>query len=93
MLSSVPITFDGHYGSRFHYRAAGSIGLQAFQEGAAAYYPLDPGLQVASNIPYLPERTSVGANYNMEAEGSYLMNEHWHVGRFHPCRQFTRLPQ
>lgn len=82
LLSNVPVTFEGHYGTRFHYRAAGSIGLQAFQEDAAPYYPLDPGLQIANNNPYLPERTGVGANYNMEADGSYLMNEHWHVGGF-----------
>jgi len=82
LLGNVPITFEGHQGTRFHYRAAGSIGLQAFQEDAAAYYPLDPGLQIANNNPYLPEQTSVGANYNMEAEGSYLMTEHWHVGGF-----------
>lgn len=82
LLSNVPITFEGHQGTRFHYRAAGSIGLQAFQEDAAAYYPLDPELQIANNNPYLPERTSVGANYNLEGEGSYLMTEHWHVGGF-----------
>ena len=82
LLSNVPIIFEGHQGTRFHYRAAGSIGLQAFQEDAAAYYPLDPGLQIANNNPSLPEQTSVGANYNMEAEGSYLMTEHWHVGGF-----------
>jgi hypothetical protein len=82
LLSNIPLTFEGHYGTRFHYRAAGSIGLQAFQEDAAAFYPLDPGLQAANNNPYLAERTSVGANYNMEGEGSYLMTEHWHVGGF-----------
>jgi len=82
LLSNIPLTFDGHYGRRFHYRAAGSIGLQAFQEDAAPYYPLDPSMQSANNNPYLPEQTSVGANYNMEAEGSYLMTEHWHVGGF-----------
>jgi len=82
LLSNVPITFEGHYGTRFHYRAAGSIGLQAFQEDAAPYYPLDPGLQIENNNPYLPEQTSVGANYNIEADGSYLMTEHWHVGAF-----------
>jgi tetratricopeptide (TPR) repeat protein len=82
LLSNIPLTFEGHYGTRFHYRAAGSIGLQAFQEDAAAFYPLDPGFQAANNNPYLAERTSVGANYNMEGEGSYLMTEHWHVGGF-----------
>jgi tetratricopeptide (TPR) repeat protein len=82
LLSNIPITFEGHYGTRFHYRAAGSIGLQAFQEDVAPYYPLDPGLQIANNNPSLPERTSVGANYNVEGEASYLMTDHWHVGGF-----------
>jgi len=82
LLSNIPLTFEGHYGTRLHYRAAGSIGLQAFQEDAAPYYPLDHGMQVANNNPYLPEQTNVGANYNLEAEGSYLMTEHWHVGGF-----------
>jgi len=82
LLSNIPLTFEGHYGTRLHYRAAGSIGLQAFQEDAAPYYPLDPGMQIANNNPYLPEQTNVGANYNLEAEGSYLMTEHWHVGGF-----------
>ena len=82
LLSSIPLTFEGHYGTRLHYRAAGSIGLQAFQEDAAPYYPLNPGLQAANSNPYLPERTSVSANYNMETEGSYLMTEHWNVGGF-----------
>jgi cellulose synthase operon protein C len=82
LLSNIPITFEGHYGTRFHYRAAGSIGLQAFQEDVAPYYPLDPGLQIANNNPSLPERTSVGANYKVEGEASYLMTDHWHVGGF-----------
>jgi hypothetical protein len=82
LLSNVPLTFEGHQGTRFHYRAAGSIGLQAFQEDATPFYPLDPILQATSQNPYLPERTNIGANYNIEGEGSYLMTEHWHVGGF-----------
>lgn len=82
LLSNVPITFEGHQGTRFHYRAAGSIGLQAFQEDASPFYPLDPALQAANKNPYSAEKTGVGANYNIEGEGSYLMTEHWHVGGF-----------
>jgi tetratricopeptide (TPR) repeat protein len=82
LLSNIPLTFEGHQGAHFHYRAAGSIGLQAFQEGSSPFYPLDIALQMANNNPYSTERTSVGANYNIEGEGSYLMTDHWHIGGF-----------
>jgi cellulose synthase operon protein C len=80
LLSSVPITFDGTYSSRFHYKASGSLGLQAFQEDASPFFPLDSALQIAAKNPFTTERISVGANYNLEGEGSYLITEHWHVG-------------
>jgi cellulose synthase operon protein C len=80
LLSSVPITFDGSYGSRFHYKATGSLGLQAFQEDASPFFPLDSALQSAAKNPFTAERISVGENYNVEGQGSYLITEHWHVG-------------
>jgi tetratricopeptide (TPR) repeat protein len=80
LLSSVPVTFEGNYSSRFHYKAMGSLGLQAFQEDASPYFPIDSGLQSAAKNPFTPERISVGANYNVEGEGSYLITDHWHVG-------------
>jgi hypothetical protein len=76
LLSSVPITFDGSYSSRFHYKAAGSLGLQAFQEDASPYFPIDSSLQIAAKNPFTVERISVGANYNVEGAGSYLITEH-----------------
>jgi hypothetical protein len=80
LLSSVPITFDGSYSSRFHYKATGSLGLQAFQEDASPYFPIDSALQIAAKNSFTVERISVGANYNPQGEGSYLITEHWHVG-------------
>jgi hypothetical protein len=80
LLSSVPITFDGIYGSRFHYKVAGSLGLQAFQEDASPYFPIDSALQAAAKNPFTVERISIGANYNVGGEASYLITEHWHVG-------------
>ena len=80
LLSSVPISFEGHYGTKFNYRANGALGLQAFQEDASPYFPLDASLQSASKNPLVLQRTSVGSNYNLEAEGSYLLTEHWHAG-------------
>ena len=82
MLGGVPITFEGHRGPRFHYRATGSFGLQAFQENSTPYYPLDPTLQYARNNPYYPENTSVSANYSFQGEGAYAIAEHWYVGGF-----------
>jgi cellulose synthase operon protein C len=80
LLSSVPVTFDGIYGSRFHYKVAGSLGLQAFQEDASPYFPIDSALQAAAKNPFTVERISIGANYNVGGEASYLITEHWHVG-------------
>ncbi len=80
MLGNVPIGFTGHYGRNFHYQASGSLGVQAFQEDSAAYYPLDPALQAATPNAYYAERTSVGGNYNVNAEGAYAIADHWYVG-------------
>ncbi len=82
MLGGVPVTFNGHYGPKFHYRATGSFGLQAFQENSTPYYPLDPSIQFGRNNPYYPENTSVSANYSFEGEGAYAVAEHWYVGGF-----------
>jgi cellulose synthase operon protein C len=82
MLAGVPLTFNGHYGPRFHYRVAASLGMQAFQENSAPYFPLDPVYQAAQGNPTYPERTSVGGNYDLETEGSYTIADHWYVGAY-----------
>jgi cellulose synthase operon protein C len=82
MLAAVPITFLGHYGPRWHYRATGSLGLQAFQEDAAPFFPLDAYLQSSEANLIYPQRTSVGANYNLETEAAYAVSEHWFVGAY-----------
>jgi tetratricopeptide (TPR) repeat protein len=82
MLAAVPLTFNGHYGPKFHYRVVGSLGMQAFQEDSAPYFPLDPVYQAAKGNPTYPERTSVGGNYNLDAEGSYSIADHWYVGAY-----------
>jgi cellulose synthase operon protein C len=82
LLAAVPLTFNGHYGARFHYRVVGSLGMQAFQEDSAPYFPLDPVYQAAQGNPTYPERTSVGGNYNLETEGSYSIADHWYVGAY-----------
>jgi cellulose synthase operon protein C len=82
LLAAVPLTFNGHYGAKFHYRVMGSLGMQAFQEDSAPYFPLDPVYQAAQKNPMYPERTSVGGNYNLETEGSYSIADHWYVGGY-----------
>jgi len=82
LLAAVPLTFNGHYGAKFHYRAVGSLGMQAFQEDSAPYFPVDPVYQAAQGNPTYPERTSVGGNYDLETEGSYSIGDHWYVGAY-----------
>jgi cellulose synthase operon protein C len=82
LLAAVPLTFNGHYGAKFHYRVMGSLGMQAFQEDSAPYFPLDPVYQAAQKNPMYPERTSVGGNYDLETEGSYSIADHWYVGAY-----------
>jgi len=82
MLAAAPLTFIGHYGLRWHYRAMGSLGLQAFQEDASPFFPLDAELQASQGNLIYPQRTSVGANYNFESEAAYAVSEHWFVGAY-----------
>ncbi len=82
LLAAVPLTFNGHYGAKFHYRTTGSLGVQAFQESASPYFPLDAAYQAAQGNPIYPERTSVGGNYNLDAEGSYAIADHWYAGGY-----------
>jgi cellulose synthase operon protein C len=82
MLGGVPFTFNGHYGARFHYRAIGSFGLQAFQEDSTPFYPIDPAIQAARNNPYYPGKTNVSGNYSFDGEGAYAIAEHWYVGGY-----------
>jgi len=82
MLAAIPLTFNGHYGPKFHYRAAGSFGVQAFQEDSSPFFPLDPAIQAAQNNPFYPERTSVGGNYSFDGEGAYAIADHWYVGGY-----------
>ena len=82
VVAGVPLTFNGHYGAKFHYRVAASIGIQSFQEDQAPYYPLDFATQVAQGNPYYPSMTSVGGNYNFETEASYAIADHWYVGGY-----------
>ncbi len=81
-LASVPITFTGHYKTDWHYLVSGGIGVQAFQEDNAPYFPLDVPLQTANSNPFTPITTDAGFNYNINGEGSYRIADHWYTGAF-----------
>jgi tetratricopeptide (TPR) repeat protein len=94
----VPLRFEGHYGSNFHYMFAGSIGGQKFQQNVALFYPLDPGLQfnlVSSkgaacmaaqmatyNCGEYPLIDSTQFSYAFRSEASYRFGGHWYGGVF-----------
>jgi cellulose synthase operon protein C len=93
-LAAVPITFNGHNGTNFHYTISGAVGVQTFQEDAANLYPLDPGLQTAAlsgcslqqlatkSCGQTPITANTGFNYGLNAEISYRLAEHWYAGAF-----------
>jgi tetratricopeptide (TPR) repeat protein len=83
-LANVPFTWVGHYGTRWHYDAVGSLGVQAFQENLTPLWPLavDKSLETSQSNPMLPAKTSVGPNYDVRTHVSYQIGPHWFVGGF-----------
>uniref|UniRef100_A0A7V4XV44 Tetratricopeptide repeat protein n=1 Tax=Acidobacterium capsulatum TaxID=33075 RepID=A0A7V4XV44_9BACT len=82
MLANVPFTWQGEHGLNWHYQVAGAFGVQAFQQDSSPYYPLDPLLETASSNLSYPAQTIVGSNYDLHAEASYHLNDHWYLGGF-----------
>jgi tetratricopeptide (TPR) repeat protein len=82
LLANVPVTWSGRYGVNLHYMITGAFGLQAFQEEASRFFPLDAGLQAASNNAYYPTQSNVGSNYDLHGEVSYHLTDHWYMGSF-----------
>ena len=81
-LAAMPLNWTGHYGVNLHYNVTGSIGAQSFQEDSAPGFPLDARLQNAFGNPLVPVRASVGANYDLQTEVAYRIQDHWYVGGF-----------
>jgi thioredoxin-like negative regulator of GroEL len=91
-LANVPITWAGHYQTRWHYNIVGSLGVQAFQENTSPLYPLlstglESGMTVTvGSVTYgdltLPARTSVGPNYDLRGQTAYQISPHWFAGGF-----------
>ncbi len=97
-LVSVPVSFNGHYKTNFHYVISGALGVQTFEQDAALFYPLDPLLQSsfkpsngatcsASQAPSYncgeyPLIDTTAFNYSINGEASYRFAEHWYGGGF-----------
>ncbi len=83
-LANVPFTWTGHYGTKWHYDALGSLGVQAFQVDLTPLWPLavDKSIETSQNNPMLPAKTSVGPNYDVRSHVSYQIGPHWFVGGF-----------
>jgi tetratricopeptide (TPR) repeat protein len=93
-LGNVPITWTGHYLTRWHYTLLGSIGVQAFQLNKEPLYPLDEAIEISQSNPSLPNMTSVGPNYDLRGQAAYAVSDHWFVGGFagaNNSRNYTSL--
>jgi hypothetical protein len=96
--AALPVRVEGRYHSNFHYSIGGSLGAQIFQQNAAPFYPLDPGLQTsliassgAACTPALaatyacgeyPQIVSTLFNYTANSEVSWRFTDHWYGGGF-----------
>ncbi|HEX4321369.1 MAG TPA: cellulose synthase subunit BcsC-related outer membrane protein [Acidobacteriaceae bacterium] len=82
-LANVPITWTGHYLTRWHYTVLGSFGIQAFSEDAEPLDPLDIGIETNTfDSAKTAALTSVGPNYDLRAQVAYAIHDHWFVGGF-----------
>jgi tetratricopeptide (TPR) repeat protein len=87
-LAAVPISFTGHWMEDLHYVINGSIGIQTFQEDSQVYFPLDgpsqAGVPPSACTPVcgLQVNSNTGANYSLDSQLSYHVNQHWYIGAF-----------
>ncbi|HUV70285.1 MAG TPA: cellulose synthase subunit BcsC-related outer membrane protein [Terracidiphilus sp.] len=83
-LGNVPFTFVGHYLTNWHYNVVGGLGAQAFQENRTPLWPLaaDKSIETSQNNPMLPDKTSVGPNYDLRGQAAYQIGPHWFAGGF-----------
>jgi tetratricopeptide (TPR) repeat protein len=82
-LANIPITWTGHYLTKWHYTILGSFGIQAFSEDTEPLAPLDLGTETNTfNNATLAALTSVGPNYDVRGQVAYAISDHWFVGGF-----------
>jgi hypothetical protein len=83
-LANIPVTWVGHYMTRWHYEVLTGLGVQAFQQDSTPLFPLaaQKASEIGLNNAALPALTSVGPNYNLRGTVSYLIGPHWFAGGF-----------
>ena len=83
-LANLPLTWEGHYQTRWHYEVVGGLGIQAFQQDATPLYPLvnQKAIEIALNDAELPDLTSVSANWDIRGNAAYQITPHWFAGFF-----------
>ncbi|HTX75416.1 MAG TPA: cellulose synthase subunit BcsC-related outer membrane protein, partial [Terracidiphilus sp.] len=83
-LANVPITWEGHYQTHWHYEIVGGGGLQAFQQDATPLFPLasQKAIEIALSNAELPALTTVSGNYNFRTNVAYQIGPHWFAGAF-----------
>ena len=83
-LANVPLSWQGHYGTRWHYNINGALGVQAFQEDSTPLWSLagDKPLETSQNNPMLPNVTSVRPNYDLRSQAAYQIHTHWFAGAY-----------
>ncbi len=93
-LANIPLTWTGHYLTRWHYSILGSVGIQAFNNDTTPLFPLDKALEVGTTVATgttatttvgnlaIPALTSVGANYDLVGQTAYQISDHWFAGGF-----------
>ncbi len=84
VLANVPISWAGHYQTRWHYNVVGSLGVQGFQENLTPLFPLaaQSSFEIGLNNPMLPAKTSVGPNYDLRGQMAYQIGPHWFAGAY-----------
>lgn len=84
LLANVPITWEGHYMTHWHYEIVGGGGLQAFSQDQTPLYPLanQKAIEIALANAAIPALTSVAGNYNFRSNVAYQMSPHWFAGAF-----------
>ena len=83
-LANVPLTWEGHYQTHWHYEVVGGLGIQAFQKRCHAAIPAGEreGHRDRAEQCELPALTSVSANWDIRARLSYQITSHWFAGFF-----------
>ena len=91
--AALPVTFNGSHGANLHYMVRGALGVQAFQQDVAPFFPLDPALQssftpcTAGQTPSYscgeyPMTMTIAFSYSVDSEVSYRFAGHWYGGGF-----------